>query len=474
MSPAPAVEQPSVYQALFAASSEGGLVVDRDGVIQTANVAAERLLGYPTGALVGLCVDSLVPSRFGSHVARRHRFTAEPTARPMGRGLELSVRRADGRELPVDISLTPVTVDGQLLIGCVLRELSDRPAASENLRVQATALRAAANGIVITDRTGIIVWVNPAACQITGYANEELLGSHTRLLKSGEHDREFYRALWSTVQRGETWSGTIVNRRRDGSLYHEEQTIAPVTDDEGEITHYIAIKQDVTEQRRVLRVLGELHLELATRVTEIEELNSRLREQTIVDPLTGVYNRRHFEDIVAHDAARADRLGEPLAVAMIDVDHFKQVNDRYGHAVGDRVLTALGALLRAGVRTSDLVCRWGGEEFVVLLPGAALPGALQRAEKWRVNFAEERFTDGDGQPVRCSISVGVAVFRVDEETIDATLRRADQALYEAKRQGRNLVVPAEGDLLRPDGGLCERERHKPESRRRPTDMPPEA
>ena len=115
----------------------------------------------------------------------------------------------------------------------MLRDLRGRADGTDALRVQATALQSAANGIVITDRSGIIAWVNPAACAITGYAADELVGQHTRLLKSGEHGPGFYSGIWRTVLRGETWSGTIINRRKDGSFYHEEQTIAPVVDAAG-------------------------------------------------------------------------------------------------------------------------------------------------------------------------------------------------------------------------------------------------
>jgi diguanylate cyclase (GGDEF)-like protein/PAS domain S-box-containing protein len=309
--------------------------------------------------------------------------------------------------------------------------------------VQATALRSAANGIVITDRSGTITWVNPAACDITGYHPEELVGHHTRLLKSGAHDRAFYEALWTRVLNGETWTGTIVNRRKDGALYHEEQTIAPVLDDAGHVSHLIAIKQDISERRRTEEALKAAHAELAARVGEIEALNLRLREQAVRDPLTNLHNRRYFEEAIPGEVARALRLDQPLALLAIDLDHFKGVNDTHGHQVGDQVLQNLARAISADARASDLVCRLGGEEFAVCLPGAALPAALARAERLRSRFSESRIAGADGATVACTLSVGVAMFRGKGDTIEATSQRADAALYQAKHEGRNRVATAE-------------------------------
>jgi diguanylate cyclase (GGDEF)-like protein/PAS domain S-box-containing protein len=361
----------------------------------------------------------------------------------MGAGLDLHARRADGREFPVDIALTPITVSGRRLVACAIRDQSRRMQAPESLRVQATALRSAANGVVITDRAGIIIWVNPAACSITGYSWDELVGRHTRILKSGRHEPSFYADLWKTVTRGDTWSGTIVNRRKDGTVYDEEQTIAPVLDDQGAITHFIAIKQDVTEARRTQEDLQQAGETLALKLQEIEVLNEKLREQAVRDPLTGLYNRRYLDETIAREVAQVSRSGLPLTVAALDIDRFKLVNDTHGHAAGDQVLLWMANVLRGFVRASDLVCRSGGEEFVVVMPGATVAAALARAERWRATFAREPVRLRDGVTVSCTVSIGIALYRSRKETFDACLARADAALYEAKRAGRDRVVSAE-------------------------------
>jgi diguanylate cyclase (GGDEF)-like protein/PAS domain S-box-containing protein len=305
--------------------------------------------------------------------------------------------------------------------------------------------------VVITDPTGTITWVNPAATTITGYASDELVGKHTRMLKSGAHDPEFYAKLWRTVLRGETWSGTMVNRRKDGSLYHEEQTIAPVLDDAGLASHFIAIKRDVSAERRTHDALARVHEDLAARVTEIESLNQKLGELAIRDSLTGLHNRRYLEDALDHAVARGARSGEPLSVVALDLDLFKEVNDTHGHAAGDRVLQRAAEVLRTNVRASDIVGRVGGEEFIVALPGATLAMALVRADQWRAAFAGGSLKGDDGVDLRCTVSIGVAEHRRVNETIAQTLRRADLALYEAKRGGRNRVVAAGPPPAEPDG-----------------------
>jgi diguanylate cyclase (GGDEF)-like protein/PAS domain S-box-containing protein len=440
-----------LYQSLVEGALDAVVVADEEGRIVLANSAVQALVGRSPSELLGQRVEVLIPPRLGGQHARLRAAYAEgPTPRAMGRGMLLYARHADGTDIPVDISLTPLIVGGQRLVAAAIRDLRGRSYDLDSLRVQTTALRSAANGIVITDREGTIIWVNPAACSLTGYAAGELVGKHTRLLKSGQHGPAFYAGIWRTVVKGETWSGTIVNRRKDGTLYDEEQTIAPVVNDSGVITHFIAIKQDVTEQRRLTSQLAQARRELEERLATIDELNVQLREQAVRDPLTHLYNRRYFDEAIEAEMARVRREGKPLCLAVLDIDLFKDVNDRFGHAAGDRVLVRLAHLLRHLVRASDVVCRFGGEEFVVAMPGATLQAALARAGALRAAFASEATLAEDGMEIRCTLSAGVAQYRAGAETTSALLLRADRALYSAKEAGRDRVVSE--DSLGKDGG----------------------
>lgn len=256
-----------ISAALLEQIPDGLLLVDDDGRIRFANRRAEAIFGYPRGSLVGAQVDALLPDAVrDGHRHHRRAYLEAPENRPMGQFRDLRALRRDGSEVFVQISLGRVGKRDDHATLAVVRDVSTRPTAVDRERVLDVAIAAAANGIAITDAAGNFVFVNPAFTQLTGFSSEEVIGKSTRLLKSGRHDESFYRDLWATITRGDTWHGETVNRRKDGSLYVEEQTIAPVRDAAGTITHYVAIKQDVTARRsaeealrRRVRELGVLH-----------------------------------------------------------------------------------------------------------------------------------------------------------------------------------------------------------------------
>ena len=197
------------------------------------------------------------------------------------------------------------------------------------------------------------------------------------------------------------------------------------------------------ETREQLR-LGEkaLHASndvLEQRLAEIQILQERLKEQAIRDPMTGLFNRRYLDTIVPHELARCEREKAPLCVMMIDLDHFKQVNDTYGHQGGDQVLKALASLLLDSVRASDVACRYGGEEFLLLLPNMSAEHAVTRAEQWRAAFEATTVNYG-GTNIKATLSIGVALYPGEGASVDELTRCADLALYKAKAQGRNRVV----------------------------------
>ncbi len=184
---------------------------------------------------------------------------------------------------------------------------------------------------------------------------------------------------------------------------------------------------------------------LRQQLDEIKILQTKLQEQATRDPLTGLYNRRFLDTIVAHEIARCRRERQHLTVMMLDVDHFKKVNDSYGHPGGDAVLKGLAALLLDVLRATDVACRYGGEEFLLLLPGMPPDIALVRANQWRSAFADATVSL-DGVDMKATLSVGIAVYPTHGETITELTHCADLALYRAKAQGRNRVVLYQADL----------------------------
>ncbi len=279
------------------------------------------------------------------------------------------------------------------------------------------ALEAAANGIVITDKDAVVIWANPAFSRLTGYSAEEALGRKpSELIKSGLQNEAFYQAMWADLLEGQHWRGELVNKRKNGSLYHEELSIAPVKNGAGEITHFIGIKEDISERK---------------------EMEQQLQKLASTDPLTGLFNRRVFLERLELERAKVARLRHYSTVLlMLDLDFFKRVNDTYGHATGDAVLKAFADIARNNSRAIDVPARLGGEEFAILLAGANKKDALTMAERLRHQVAEI-IIEHEAGPVQITVSIGAAVLLAEDIDGEAVLHRADAALYEAKDRGRN-------------------------------------
>lgn len=308
--------------------------------------------------------------------------------------------------------------DDSVLI--IIRDITERRQAEMDALLQSAALEAAANAIAITDKGGDIQWVNSAWVELTGYSKEESVGQSPNILKSEKHPPQFYKDMWDTVLAGRVWRGDLVNKRKDGSLYFEEETITPVLDDQGHVTHFIAIKLDVTKRKQ-----AEADLERMART----------------DVLTGIYNRRHLFDLAVHEFDVARRYGQSLSIIMFDLDHFKDVNDTYGHAIGDQMLVSVTQVACSQLRDVDLLGRYGGEEFLIVLPMTEARYALKLAERIRSGVEALRLETEKGG-VSVTLSIGIAeLLRIPlDGSVDDIIRRADEALYIAKQSGRNRAV----------------------------------
>ncbi len=286
-------------------------------------------------------------------------------------------------------------------------DITVRKLAEERDHLLVSALEAVANGVVITDIEAKIEWVNPAFEHLTGYSRSEAIGRRPAdLVRSGQHERPFYVAMWDTILKGDTWRGEVLNKRKDGSLYHEELVIAPVKDRAGKICHFVGIKQDISARK---------HLE------------AQLLERATTDELTGLPNRRHFLARLEEEFARMQRRGVlAVSVLMLDLDYFKSINDTYTHIVGDRVLQHFADLLRGVLRKTDTPGRIGGEEFAVLLPGADLTAAQSLAQRLCHTVANTPL-HYDTQTISTTVSIGIAAMLADDPHSNLVLIRADKA-----------------------------------------------
>ena len=271
-------------------------------------------------------------------------------------------------------------------------------------------------GIVITDPAGTIVAVNPAFCAISEFPQAELLGRSLRVLRSGRHDRAFYAAMWASLLATGAWQGEVWNRRKGGEVYAEALTISAVLDESGQVQHYVGMMIDITL---------------------IKEHERQLERMAHYDALTGLPNRVLLTDRLRQAIAHAQRHGNLVAVAVLDLDGFKAVNDRYGHSVGDEFLIAVAHGMNMVLREGDTLSRIGGDEFVAVL--ADVDRAVDcEPVLLRLLAAASRQITVDGRLLQSSASIGVTVYPNDGESDpDHLLRRADQAMYSAKQGGKN-------------------------------------
>ncbi len=260
------------------------------GVILYFNPSAERMFGYTKDELVGQAVEHLLPERLREiHNTHRKTYARTPRNRPMGTGQQLVGRHKDGRAFPIEISLSPQTFKSKLAVLCIISDLSLHDRLETRLRLQSAALESTANAIVITGLDGRIIWANPAFTTLTGYPPEEAIGQTLRFLNSGAHEETFHKKLWETILAGKVWQGALINRRKDGSRYTEEMTITPVKDFTGEISHFIAIKHDITEQVAREKMILQLY--------ESERLQREISE-ALYDVSTGLTSTLDMDGIL--------------------------------------------------------------------------------------------------------------------------------------------------------------------------------
>ncbi len=270
------------------------------------------------------------------------------------------------------------------------------------------------DGFLVTDANGVITYVNPAWERITGYMAGEALGANPRLLKSGQHEHEFYANLWKILSAGKAYRGVIINRRKDGSPYYAETTITPVRDAQGTVVEYVAVEKDVTEREKLRQEINYLaHFDSLTALANRPTLMARLES-------------------ALHQGSRHYDTGQIVALLYMDLNRFKAINDQHGHDYGDDVLSEVGRRLRQCVRDGDTVARVGGDEFVALLPNLRASGAAQIVVG-KIAAAIAAPVRVRGREFTIGISIGVAIAPRDGEDAEALLRAADRAMYENKR-----------------------------------------
>jgi len=317
------------------------------------------------------------------------------------------------------VSASTIFVDGGYAGLGMMTDITKLINTQEKLLIFEQAIEQMDEMVRITNVDGSIIFINSAVTKHTGYTETELIGKRNSIFKSGKHSDEFYQNLWNTILAGHPYRDTFINKKKDTTLYYEDQTITPIFDIHNKnLKYFVSTSKDVTERVKMVKDLKKL---------------------ATIDALTGIYNRYKINQIIDDEIARTKRYHETFALIMFDIDHFKEINDTYGHDVGDIVLQELSNIILSCIRESDTFGRWGGEEFMLITPKISLDDAIKLAEKLRKTIENHVFT----KIQNLTVSIGVALFDKDSDK-EEKLKEVDDALYKSKKNGRNQVSTITG------------------------------
>ncbi|MDP1596741.1 MAG: EAL domain-containing protein [Methylotenera sp.] len=382
-----------------------------------ANTAFETMLGYAPGELVG------VPTRRFYINEDEYKSVeiiyADIAKNNIGHTQHEYVRK-DGRRIWLAMSGAQLNKDTDESLWTFV-DITQQKLAESELRIAAVAFESQ-ESMIITDANNVILRVNRAFTDTTGYTAADAIGNNPKMLNSGRHDPSFFADMWNTIQSIGTWNGEVWNRRRNGELYPEHLTITAVKNVAGEITNYVGTATDITTSKAA--------------AAEIENL-------AFYDHLTGLPNRRLLVDRLNHALLYSARHYKDGAVLFLDLDHFKTINDTLGHDVGDVLLQQVATRLTNCMREGDTVARLGGDEFVVMIEGLdeqEAEAATQTEEVGEKILAALNLPyQLAGQEYQIGCSIGVALFSDHKQSLDDLLKHADIAMYQAKKSGRNAL-----------------------------------
>jgi len=393
--------------------SQGVLIIDADGQTTFVNPALREITGYHEEDLIDRRPDFL--------------FASEDDDATLWKspGVPCTVlgKRRNGEHFWCEATINPVLNSRGVATHSVmvLRDITESRRVEQEMRIAATAFESL-HGMMVTDANGVILRVNGAFTEMTGYTADEVIGRTPGMFKSGRHDPEFYARMWHALAETGAWFGEIWDRRKNGEVYPKWQSISAVRGADGQITHYVATFSDISERK---------------------EAEEQIRNLAFYDPLTALPNRRLLLDRLQQAMALGERTGKHGALLFIDLDQFKTLNDTLGHDVGDQLLVEVARRLQDAIRASDTAARLGGDEFVVMLEDLA-HDATEAADQARL--VGEKILAVLNRPYRLGTheqrstpSIGVTLFAGQQTAIDDLLRQADLAMYQSKAAGRNAL-----------------------------------
>src|SRR3569833_580341 len=399
------------YHDVLHTSLDGYLTCDIEGRLYDVNDAYLRKSGYTHAELLKMRLADLEAQMDAASVAEQlRRFMYVGHAR-----LETRHRAKDGTVWPLEISLVFLPQSGGRFF-CFMRDITERKRAEESMRLAASIYRSSTEALMVTDENNRIIDVNPAFTRITGYERAAVLGMDGAWLQSAQHDKALHQEMWRSIQRKGRWQGEKWDRRQDGELNAKWVNVSVIRRADGGIHRRITQFSDITEKKRK------------------DEL---ILTQANYDPLTGLPNRRLSQDRLEMEIRKAHRGDTRVALLLIDLDRFKEINDTLGHAKGDVLLVEAGRRISTCAREADTVARLGGDEFTVILSEFTEPAQVERVAQDIIRELSEPFSLDENDIGYISATVGITVYPDDATEIVDLLKHADQAMYRAKGEGRS-------------------------------------
>jgi len=402
------------FQAAVASSDDAIISKTFDGIVTSWNIGAQNMLGYDAAEMIGQPILRLIPPERQSE----ERMILDKLRQGEKIDHFESVRvHKGGRRIDVSISCSPIRDQHGKIIGAsiIARDITARKAAEAQHQLTANMFSSANDGILITDALGLIVDVNAAFSRISGYSREEVIGQSPTIFRSSQRGPKIFDALQHALNETGHYHGEAWSRRKDGEAYAGLLTVNVVRDKNGKVQNYVAVFADVT----ALRAKQE-----------------QLEHVAHFDSLTNLPNRILLADRLQHAIALSQRHQQPLAVLYLDLDHFKEINEKYGHELGDKLLISLSNRMKDALRDVDTLARIGGDEFVAVVLDVRGPeSCCQLAE--RILKACTDPISIDGQLLHVTASIGVTIYPQDEADAEQLIRHADRAMFEAKQAGKN-------------------------------------
>lgn len=394
-------------------SPAGICLLDLNGRCHYSNRALRRLLHQPDGELPqDLFMQAPLGALLKKHLAELAKGELHAFSLSQFRG------RHQQHAFSLQLNASVLHDEEGLPGGCLILATDEQQYHQRELELRqlSSAVENSGSAVVITDISGRIEYVNSRFCDITGYTLQEVIGQTPSLLRSGETDPATYRDLWRTIQSNRKWRGTLRNRRKDGSLYWSLQSIAPISNEKGCITHLVSVGDDITQ---------------------LKEYQSQLEQLAYFDPLTELGNRRAFRQHL--DTLLEKPSDQYRALLLLDLDHFKKVNDTMGHEAGDQMLKTVANRLRFCIPEQDRVFRLGGDEFSILMEELDSLDTLRERVSEMIALLSQPMEVGTHE-LQTSASVGITLIGIDACDNSGLLRNADLAMYRAKRAGRNTYA----------------------------------